>query len=73
MTNEYRDYETVGLILLEDSLDYHDPDLVAEICDRAGLSDAYAAAHGDSSADPGETFESVYYRALEILENEEGL
>jgi hypothetical protein len=64
MTNEYRDYETVGLILLEDSLDYHDPDLVAEICDRAGLLEEYAASDGES-------FESILDRAIEILK--EGL
>jgi hypothetical protein len=71
MENEYKNFETTGLILLEAGLDYHDPALVAEICDRAGLSEAYAASHGDSSADPGESFESVLDRALEILK--EGL
>ena len=64
MTNEYRNYETVGLILLEDSLDYHDPELVAEICDRAGLTEEYKASNED-------TFESVIDRALDILK--EGL
>lgn len=48
-------------------------ELVEEICARAGLSEALDSADADRSADPGETFESVYYRALEILENEEGL
>ena len=64
MKNEYRDYETIGLILLEESLDYHDPDLVAEICDRAGLLEEYKSSDG-------ETFESVMDRAIEILK--EGL
>ena len=64
MENEYRNYETVALILMEEGLDYHDPELVAEICDRAGLSEAYAASDGES-------FESVLDRALEILK--EGL
>ena len=68
--NKYRDYETIGLILLEESLDYHDLDLVAEICDRAGLSEALDSADADSSADPGETFESVLDRAIEILKEE---
>ena len=70
---KFRELDTARLISIEESLDYHDPDLVEEICNRAGLSDAYAASHGDSSADGGETFESVLDRALEILENEEGL
>jgi hypothetical protein len=70
---KFRDCSTTELLAIDAGLDYYDLDLVAEICDRAGLSEAYAAADGDSSADGGETFESVYYRALEILENEEGL
>jgi len=70
---KFRDCTRMELLVMDATQDYYDPDLVEEICDRAGLSDAYAASHGDSSADPGETFESVYYRALEILENEEGL
>jgi len=61
---EYRDYENIALILLEDSLDYHNPDLVAEICDRAGLSEEYAASDGES-------FESILDRAIDILK--EGL
>jgi len=71
--NKYRDCTTTELLAIDAIQDHYDPDLVEEICNRAGLSDAYAASHGDSSADGGETFESVYYRALEILENEEGL
>lgn len=62
----YRNYENAELLNLEASLDYHDPDLVAEICDRAGLSEAYTASTGESSAD-GVSFESVLDRALEIL------
>ena len=67
----YKNYENSALLITESALDYHDPELVEEICDRAGLSEAYAASHGDSSADPGESFESVLDRALEILK--EGL
>ena len=70
---KFRDCTTTELLALDATQDYYDPDLVEEICDRAGLSDAYAASHGDSSADGGETFESVYYRALEILEDRKGL
>lgn len=70
---KYKDYTDFALLMTESALDYHDPELVEEICNRAGLADAYAASHGDSSADGGETFESVLDRALEILENEEGL
>ena len=60
----YKDFDTTGLILLESGLDYHDPELIKEICDRAGLSQDLAAADGES-------FESVLDRALEILK--EGL
>ena len=70
---KFRDCTTTELLAIDAGLDYYDLDLVAEICDRAGLSEVYAAADGDSSADGGETFESVYYRALEILEDREGL
>lgn len=63
----YKDYTTAALLMTESALDYYDPDLVEEICDRAGLSDAYAASHGDSSADGGETFESILYQAIETL------
>jgi hypothetical protein len=68
---KFRDCTTTELLAIDAGLDYYDLDLVAEICDRAGLSEAYAAADGDSSADGGETFESVLDRALEILK--EGL
>lgn len=63
---KFRDCTTTELLTIDAGLDYYDLDLVAEICDRAGLSEAYAASDG-------ETFESVLDRALEILENEEGL
>ena len=64
MENEYKNFETTGLILLEAGLDYHDPALVEEICDRAGLLEEYKSSDG-------ETFESVLDRAIEILK--EGL
>jgi hypothetical protein len=70
---KFRDCTTIELLVENAVRDYHDPDLIEEICDRAGLADAYAASHGDSSADGGETFESVLDRALEILEDKEGL
>lgn len=70
---KFRDCTTAELLATDAGLDYYDLELVAEICDRAGLSDAYAAADGESSADSGESFESVYCRALEILEDREGL
>lgn len=69
----YKDCTRIELLIMNAIQDYYDPELVEEICDRAGLSDAYAASHGDSSADGGETFESVLDRALEILEDREGL
>lgn len=70
---KFRDCTRIELLIMSATQDYYDPQLVEEICERAGLSDAYAASHGDSSADGGETFESVYHRAIEILEDEEGL
>ena len=60
----YRNYETAALLILEAGLDYHDPDLIEEICDRAGLLEEYKTSDG-------ETFESVLDRAIEILK--EGL
>ena len=63
---KFRNCSTIELLVTDAIQDYYDPDLVKEICDRAGLADAYAESHG-------ETFESVYYRALEILEDKEGL
>ena len=68
--NKYRDCTTIELLVMDAGRDYHDPELVAEICARAGLSEALDSAHGDSSADPGETFESVLDRAIEILKEE---
>lgn len=70
---KFRDCTRMELLIMNAIQDHYDPELVEEICDRAGLSDAYAASHGDSSADGGETFESVLNRAVEILEDEEGL
>ena len=70
---KFRDCTTTELLAIDAGLDYYDPDLIEEVCERAGLLDAYAASHGDSSADGGETFESVLDRALEILEDREGL
>ena len=63
MENEYKNFETTGLILLEAGLDYHDPALVAEICNRAGLLEEWNSADGES-------FESVLDRALEILKED---
>lgn len=60
----YRNYENAELLSLEASLDYHDPDLVAEICARAGLEEEW------SNAD-SETFEEVLDRAINILKREE--
>ena len=70
---KFRDCTKMELLIMNATQDYYDPDLVEEICYRAGLSDAYAASHGDSSTDGGETFESVLNRAVETLEDEEGL
>ena len=60
---KYRTYETRELLELEASLDYHDPELVFEICRRAGLSEVFENFDG-------ETFESVLDRAIEILKED---
>ena len=57
---EYRNYENAELVEMFAGLDYYDPDMNSEICDRAGLSEEYKSSDG-------ETFESVIYRAIEIL------
>ena len=59
----YKNYENSALLITESALDYHDPELVEEICHRAGLLEEW------NSAD-GETFESVIDRAIEILKEE---
>lgn len=59
----YKNYENSALLITESALDYHDPELVEEICDRAGLLEEW------NSAD-GETFESVIDRAIEILKED---
>lgn len=56
----YKDYTTAALLLVESGLDYYDPELVAEICDRAGLDKEWADADG-------ENFESIFDQAIEIL------
>jgi len=61
--NEYQHFTTDALLAIEAVFDYHDPDLVAEICDRAGLLEEYAASDGES-------FESILDRALEILKED---
>jgi hypothetical protein len=57
---EYRNYENAELVEMFAGLDYYDPDMNSEICDRAGLSEDYEASDED-------TFEGVLDRALEIL------
>lgn len=61
---DYKNYENATLLITESALDYHDPELVEEICSRAGLLEEYKSSDG-------ETFESVMDRAIEILK--EGL
>lgn len=58
--NTYKDCTTEALLVIESGLDYYDPELVAEICDRAGLSEEYEVTDG-------ENFESILYQAIEIL------
>jgi hypothetical protein len=59
----YKDYTIAALLMTESALDYHDPELVAEICDRAGLSEEYKSSDED-------TFEHIIDRAIEILKED---
>lgn len=56
----YKDYTDFALLMTESALDYHDPELNEEICDRAGLLEAYKSSDED-------TFESILDQAIEIL------
>lgn len=59
-TMNYKYYTTAALLLVESGLDYYDPELVEEICDRAGLSEEYKSSDED-------TFEHIIDRAIDIL------
>lgn len=59
----YKDYTNFALLMVESASDQHDPELIAEICRRAGLLEEW------NSAD-GETFKSVLDRAIEILKED---
>lgn len=58
--NTYKDCTTEALLVIESGLDYYDPELVTEICNRAGLSEEYEVTDG-------ENFESILYQAIETL------
>lgn len=59
----YRNYTTTELLVMDAGRDFHDPELVAEICDRADLAEEYERSDED-------TFEGVFNRALEILKDD---
>jgi hypothetical protein len=63
MENKYKNFTTLELLIIDSVRDYHDPELEREICDRAGLLAEFDSADG-------ETFEGVFDRAVEKLENE---
>lgn len=56
----YKNYENSALLIMESALDYHDPELVEEICERAGLIEEYKSSNE-------ETFERIIDMAIEIL------
>lgn len=58
--NKYRKEKTSDLLVFEMCLDFHVPELIEELCRRAGLSDELAES-------TGETFEAVLSRAVEVL------
>lgn len=58
--NKYRKEKTSDLLIFERCLDFHVPELIEELCRRAGLLEELVASKG-------ETFESVLAKAVEIL------
>ena len=58
--NKYRELSDDELVETFEKMDYYDPDLCAEICNRADLAERWARADGDA-------FEGVLDRAVEIL------
>lgn len=63
MENKYKNYTVTELLVMDAGRDYHDPELEAEICERAGLDKEWADADGES-------FESILEQALEILKED---
>ena len=61
--NTYKDCTTEALLVIESGLDYYDPELVTEICNRAGLSEEYEVTDG-------ENFESIPDKAIESLKED---
>lgn len=57
---KYRHLDTSELLAIESVQDFHNPELIAEICRRAGLAKEFEMSNG-------ETFESVLAQAVEIL------
>ena len=68
----YRDLSDDELVEKFAELDYYDPDLCAEICNRADLAERWARADGDAYGSgfrdgDGENFDSVLCLAIEKL------
>lgn len=59
----YKDYTNFALLMAESARDYHDPEIIEEICDRAGLLEEYKSSDED-------TFEHIIDRAIEILKED---
>ena len=58
--NKYRELSDDELVETFEKMDYYDPDLCAEICNRVGLIEEWTDADGDAC-------EGVLDRAVEIL------
>ena len=58
--NKYRELSDDEILVEFEKMDYYDPEVCAEICNRAGLIEEWTDADGDA-------FEGVLDRAVEIL------
>ncbi|MFA5628581.1 MAG: hypothetical protein WC965_14075 [Thiohalomonadaceae bacterium] len=59
---KYRHLSTDELLAIESVADFHNSELIAEICRRAGLAKEFEMSNG-------ETFEAVLSKAVEILKS----
>jgi len=56
----YRECTVTELLVLNTGRDYHDPELEAEICRRAGLLEEFEVSYGD-------TYGKFFELAVEVL------
>ncbi|NCB50153.1 MAG: hypothetical protein EOM53_05730 [Alphaproteobacteria bacterium] len=63
---KYIHLSTDELLSIESVADFHNPELIAEICRRAGLAKEFEMSNG-------ETFEAVLAKAVEILKSRDAM